>query len=140
MPVALDPNDLFEYVLLNDRAKPKEEQPTFLFHFPTCRERKKIARLFDELTSTVDEAFDKVCEGLRIILAGWRNVRNRSGKPIDYDPSELDNVISANDLFELRVTLLEEMDVTELDKKKLARQSLSNTEKSVSDAVPLATV
>ena len=44
MPVALDPSEIYRYVLSTDRAKAESQRPTLLFHFPTGREQRQIAQ------------------------------------------------------------------------------------------------
>ena len=46
--IALDPNEKYKYVFSTDREKPVDQQPALIFHFPTCREVRQIANLFDE--------------------------------------------------------------------------------------------
>ena len=59
MPVALDPNEIFPYVILTDRAKPTEEQPTLLFHFPTVTETRRIANAFDAASAAFVTSFSE---------------------------------------------------------------------------------
>jgi hypothetical protein len=136
MPVALDSNEIHQYVISTDRSKPTEEQPTLLFHFPTCREARQIANKFDasDKAKTVDESFQIRCDAVRIILCGWHNFKNRDGNEITYDPKELDAVLTDNDLTELNVRLLKDMSATEIEKKRSVLFPQSSTASSVAVA------
>jgi len=135
MPVALDPNEKYSYVLSTDRAC-GEHAPTLVFHFPTCREQARIAELFDaaEKTQTVRESLTLRCDAVRMILVDWRNLVDRQGKPIAYDPETLEDVLSDNDLTELQARLLREMSMAEWDKKKSVLLSQSNSAPSAPGA------
>ena len=129
MPIALDPNETFCYVLSTDRLKPEEERPTLVFYFPTAREVRQIGRAFERAmkdTKNVEEWIEERCNALRIILADWKNFRARDGQPVAFDPEMLDAVLSDGDLTELEARLLKEMALAETDKKKFARSALLN--------------
>jgi len=136
MPVALDPNETYSYVICTDRLKAVERRPTLIFHFPTGRDQKKIALLFDESdkAETAEEMIELRCDAVRVILAGWKNFTGRDGNDIPYNPEMLDAVLSDNDLTELNARLLREMSFAEMDKKKLAFSALSNLAVSAKDA------
>jgi hypothetical protein len=134
MPIALDTNEIYRYVISTDRSK--EIAPTLLFHYPTCREARQIAAKFDEAdkASSVDDLVRLSCEAIQIILAGWEHVTDRAGNVIKYNPSELDTVLTLIDFDELRAKLLKDMSASELEKKRSALFPPVNTVNSASDA------
>ncbi len=137
MPIALDPNETFCYVLSTDRLKPEEERPTLVFYFPTAREVRQIGRAFEHAmkdTKNVEQWIEERCNALRIILADWQNFRARDGQPVAFDPEMLDAVLSDGDLTELEARLLKEMGFAEADKKKFARSALSSSAGSAPNA------
>jgi hypothetical protein len=130
MPVALDPNETYSYVMSTDRLKPEAERPTLIFYFPTGRETRQIALAFDDAMAksrSVDEWMDMRFDALRPILAGWKNFRDRKGNPVPFDRDMLDTVLSDTDLTELESRLLKEMSFEEQAKKKSAFSALSNS-------------
>ena len=134
MPVALDPNETYDYVILTDRQR--ENPPTLVFRFATCREQRKIAMLFDESDKAddVDASMELRCEAVGILLLNWRNFFDREGQPVPFNAEMLDSILSDNDLTELDGRLLKELSVSEMDKKKFALSALSNLAGSAKDA------
>lgn len=88
MPLALDPNATWKFVLPTDRDKP--EPPAFVFRHLTgrqwvaldarLRELGEMDRGADGFTAQLDE--------IRRHLAGWENM----GRP--YAPADLDEIVS----------------------------------------------
>jgi hypothetical protein len=132
MGIALDTNEVCEYVLTLDKDKP--ERPTFLLRYVSYRDANRIAKLFDESDSATDSelAYNKALEGIKIALVGWRNVG------IDYKPEDLDAVVTMSDIAEIRVMLLATIGNSESDKKKAKLQSKSSTAKSANVTEPTA--
>jgi hypothetical protein len=137
MPVGLDPTETYRYVISTDRTKPEGEQPALIFHYPTCRETRKIANLLDESerATTLDEGITKRCEAIRVILVGWEHFNDRKGNAILYNPDELDDVLSDADFTELNARLLTEMSASELEKKRYALFPQSSSESSAVSAM-----
>jgi hypothetical protein len=140
MPIALDTNEKYRYVLSTDRSKPADKQPALIFHYPTCREVRQIANKFDEAEAakTVGEGIDMRCEAIKIILCGWENFTDRDGSPIPYDPAKIDEVLSDTDFTELNARLLREMSMSEVEKKRHAFSMLSTSANSAPNAATAA--
>jgi hypothetical protein len=138
MPVALDPSEVYRYVISTDRSKPEEKRPTLLFHYPTLREARKIANLFDQSdrAKSTDESVQLRCDAVRVILVGWENFTDRDGTPIPYDPNELDAILTDTDITELHARLLGDMALSEREKKVSALSAPTNTASSAPDAAP----
>jgi hypothetical protein len=132
MPIALDTAEIFRYVFSTDREKPKEVQPTLLFHYPTCREVRKIANLFEQSdkAQSIDEAIKLRCDAIKVILAGWEHFTDRAGNVIPYDPNELDSILTDTDFTELNAKLIKSMSASELEKKAFALYPPSKQESS----------
>lgn len=101
MPIAVDPESLFPFVLESDKGKPSP--PTFLLKPLTVREfRKAVAVDADvQAAATTDAAITIIMDGIRLGLRGWRNVTDSDGKPIDYSPEALEDVIEISEAKEL---------------------------------------
>jgi len=135
MPLACDTQETIDFALLTDRLKPEGERPTFVFKFVHCRDWLKMSKLFaaaDEADNEVD-AVNLSHEGIKVALVGWRNIFI-DGKPASFNHDDLDLVTSVADIHDIRLNMLEQLTLTELDKKKFARQSLSNSEHSAQTA------
>lgn len=136
MAVAIDPNQTHRYVICTDRTKPIEEQRALVFYFPTAREQRQIARLFDESgeKGNAEKSMELHCQAVKLILAGWENFRDRQGELVPFDPSNLDAILSDNDLIELNARLLKELSASEMDKKKFALSLLFSSASSAASA------
>jgi hypothetical protein len=124
MPIALDTNEIFRYVFSTDRGRDKP--PTLLFRYPTARQTREIANLFDQSdkAATPDESLALMEKAVKVILAGSENMP--AGEPGDY--------LSDTDFSELRGRLLKEMSANELEKKVSAFSRLSTLENSAKSA------
>jgi hypothetical protein len=139
MPFALDATEIFEYVISTDRTKPKEQRPALLFHYPTCREARQIARAFDEADKAedVEQSIKMRCDAIRLILCGWKHFVHRNGNPVAYDPAQLDTILTDTDITELHQILLKDMSLSEIEKKRAALSMQSGTAaNSAKDATP----
>ncbi len=136
MPVGLDPQETFDYVISTDRAKEEKLRPTLIFHYPTAREQRKVAHLFDSAAEarTVEESFMRRADAVRVLLVGWNNFRDRHGNDIPFDPDELEAVLSDHDMTELDARLLNDLSLSELDKKKFVLFARSSSENSAANA------
>lgn len=130
MPLAIDTAEVFAYVFSTDRAK--ENPPALLFNFPSCREAREIANLFDKAQSaaTVDEFYALRLAAVQVKLIGWR------GFPVPYAPDAVSSVLSDGDMTELQARLLKEMLATEVEKKASAFFALSNLVASAPAVAP----
>lgn len=88
MPIALDPKATFDYVLMDDRSLPQEEQTVFQLRGLTVAEEARVA---DSMISSVpgqDEL--SIRSGthqltvLRFGLRGWSNFKDSSGSDIHF--------------------------------------------------------
>jgi hypothetical protein len=136
MPVGIDPSEIYPYVISTDRSKPKEEQPTLLFYYPTCSEVRQIANKFDasNTAATVDESIKLRCDAMRIILCDWKNFKRRNGDPFPYDPTKLDEILTDTDFTELKARLIANMSASEIEKKRSVLFAPSKPDNSANDA------
>ncbi|MDD5762175.1 MAG: hypothetical protein PHP88_06650 [bacterium] len=87
MPIAVDPNKSWEYVLLVDRELPPEQQTVFELKVLTARD---LASIQDgSTTGNVDGSlmFKSGTQTLRILdlgVSGWRNFKNESGAEVPF--------------------------------------------------------
>lgn len=132
MPLVLDTNETCELVLTTDKGK--ENKPTFLLRFLSHRDWMRAAHLIDEAEELLEtkptgntsrelsrnaielsgKAFGKTVEAFKIALVGWKNI------DIPFDPNKLEDILSDWDAAEIRNKMLDELTITELDKKKHA--------------------
>ena len=96
MPIALDPNQTFKYVLKSDREK--ENPPTFEFRYLTGRQWRQYAEFFDRLPECQSgtEASQKIFDQVRDALRGWSSMSD-----IAYDPDKLEDITTLDEAKEL---------------------------------------
>ena len=139
MPLALDTEQTFDRVLESDKDKPEDKRPTFTFRFLSNREWKQVAKLADNIQDLQDKDLEplltEVENGLRVGLVGWRNMVNpQTGKPIPYNPENLDMIINPAEMWELVFKVRNHVSLDVSDKKKSVSQSQSSTGKSAKPA------
>jgi len=107
MPIALDPDQTFKYVLESDRGK--ENPPAFRFRYLTSREWKQLTRLNDALIESADgaDAMGKVEDAVRVALVGWENMGDHG-----YDPDKLEDIINPAEGRELLFAIAETIEPT----------------------------
>jgi hypothetical protein len=135
MGLALDTDQTFDYVLENDQDKPGDK-PTFVFRFLAARDWAKVRKMFDLAAKDDDNGgyVNGCIQALRIPLVGWRNM------PLEYNPDNLDLVLTAADLGEFSAALLGKMTQEEFERKNSARQLRSASKSSVGTAVTESTI
>ena len=105
MPIGLDPSQTAPYVLRQDREGPEEDRPTFLFHFLTRAEVRRATELRERARQQRDnEASEQLLDECILIgLAGWRNVNDRNGRPIQFEPTpeKLDQALTLVEKWEI---------------------------------------
>jgi hypothetical protein len=140
MPLSVNPNETFPYVLVTDREKPADERPEFFFRYLRASEADGVEKLFEasKAGETSEAVYGHAMAGILIALAGWRNVRYGNGKPLAFNHAEVGHALERADILELRDNLLYEMTLSRLDKKKSAFASQSIMAASA-PATPAAT-
>lgn len=142
MPLVLEPDSHYEYVLENDKAKPKEKQPTFIFKYLNSRKARELAKLSDKFQkddAPDDAAMDAVYEAIKIALVGWRNMAWPDGKELEFNPEILDEILTLSESIELLYAAGDQFPTFE-DKKKLDSPSTSSTARSARTAKDRKTV
>lgn len=128
MPIAVDPNSTYDYVLEGDRDK--EKPPSFTVKYLVCSKWKEVAMLHDEFKAAdgVGEQLDAAAKTIKIALAGWKNMPNFEGTGMmDYNPDVILDLLTLTELTELMRAILHQS-IEPDDKKKLESPSDSNTE------------
>jgi hypothetical protein len=125
-------------VFSTDRNKPNP--PTLLFHYPTCAELRDIGIAFDAARKepSLTESIKLRADAIRTILAGWENVRNRTGHIVPFNPADLETILTDTDFTELDARMLRDMANCELEKKRSALLSLSSMDVASSASAPIA--
>lgn len=133
MPLALDPAETVPVSLLSDMEKPEGTRPAFDCRYVTCREVIRIAKLINDADALDDnEAVNaKLQEALEISVVGWRNMTDRKGKAINFDPTSLDDVLTVAEKYELAYKASMNARLAEQDKKKLNLRRISPSPVSV---------
>ena len=105
MPIALDPGHTAGYVLKRDQQKPENSRPTFLFHYLTRAESRRVRDLRERARGEQDQDASEqlLNDALLVGLVGWRNVADRNGKAVEFTPSSesLDEVLTLVEKWEL---------------------------------------
>ena len=135
MPLVLEPDSTYEYVLTNDAGKPKEKQPTFIFRYLSSRKWREVADLSDSFDKddSGNAAMDAVFEAIKKTLAGWRNMTEPDGRPVDFDIEKLEDIVTPGEAMELLRAAVSQMPTVD-DKKKLDSPSTSSTDRSARSA------
>lgn len=125
MPRCLDPGSDFELCLESDEVKPADERPTFRFRVLSMRE-------WDDANSVEGGRIDAVKALLSSACVGWSNMIDRQGREIPY-------AVGVSDITTLldhaeSIELLDKLQVTYLDKKKLPSTPPSTADNSAATA------
>ena len=103
MPIAMDKDARFPFVLETDRVK-ETEVPTFYFSALTMRDWRKLnqrAQAIDQCPN-VDAALDEMCSIIGSNLVGWEFMTNpATGKPMAFKKKKLGDLITMNEGWEL---------------------------------------
>lgn len=120
--IALDPNETFEVVLDSDAGK--ASPPTFVFRYRSARDWRAAFRLAEQNENeSATDRFDRLCACVREALVGWRDViDNRVGigaqaVHIEYDPAQLDALLTVGELWELYQKSLRQARMSDDEKK-----------------------
>ncbi|MEO6077869.1 MAG: hypothetical protein ABIP54_03715 [Candidatus Andersenbacteria bacterium] len=128
MPIAISTSDTFQFVLLTDQSK--QDKPTFIFRYLSAKEYRQTAKLFTEREEVktiddLDKLGNRTITVLKSYLKDWRNITDRDGKPMAYDPERLEDILSQLELREFEDRFLSEMVLNEHDLKKSKLQLVS---------------
>ena len=86
MAVIVDPDIPLEFVLPEDRKKPKKDQTVFRLKPLTGREFAKLAGSL----ALAQENPEKIYDLLRVTLIGWDRLKNSSGSEVEYTSDAVD--------------------------------------------------
>lgn len=140
MPLALDTNERFSVVLESDLGKPEGERPTFTFRFLSIREWREVAKVGDDKAAldamAPDDALDAILDAIRLNLVGWRHMKDRRGKPIEFSYTELDTVLTLGEAWELYYSARRQNRLDPESKKNSESPSPTATAKSAASADP----
>jgi hypothetical protein len=128
---------------------PKCDQPKLYFKQLTGRDRSRIMSvcieqdkiLESELArepSVLQSVMNAHYEVIAPLLRGWENQLDESGKPLAFDPADLDRCIDDADMMELRVALPIKSMNDAADRKKSASALLSSSKPVVLDVLETA--
>ena len=131
MPIICDPESEFEIVLETD--KDKENPPTFIYRQLNTREFKRVGAVFDQMNhgqvSGIVEQIDIIMEAVTTGLLGWKNVFDRDGNEMAFQPMDLDLVLTPVEMSgDLMSKILISGQTTHEDKKKSESQVASVTD------------
>jgi len=138
MPLVLEPNATYEYVLDCDKEKPADKQPTFIFKYLSSREWKTAAKLSDKFDKKLDSAkdgeigdvaVDAVFEAIKIPLTGWRNMTMPDGREIEFAAEKLEDILTPSEAMELMRAAIDQLPSAK-DKKKFDLPSTSSMGRS----------
>ena len=118
MPIGLDPQATFNYILESDRGK--EKAPTFKIRFLTGRQWRTISQVEKDLQAATDgtEVLDHSLKIINIAVIGWENMMNGDGKKITFGSMAFDEILTISEIMELMHTSIRQIPTIE-DKKKL---------------------
>jgi hypothetical protein len=112
MPIGMDPNATFEYVLKSDREN--DPAPAFKILFLSARKWQELTRT-EEAFDQSENAPDMVDHVLSIVEAGvvgWSNMNDQ------FDKTKFGEILTIDELMELKEAVMAQTPTAE-DKKKL---------------------
>ncbi len=123
---------------------PKSDAPSLTFRILKRRHSRAIAQLAGRIgelsnkttASELDALMDDIIGFLKDQVVGWDNQTDEQGKPLPFDPADLDRILSDTDLLELVQRLPMENMATAEERKKSVSQSRSSTARTASNAPP----
>ncbi|HIJ70652.1 MAG TPA: hypothetical protein HPP87_04725 [Planctomycetes bacterium] len=138
MPLATNPRARFEVVLESDKGLPEDRRPKFIYRYLTGHQQKEIADIIDSIGRAKfgKEGIDRIFRAAKIGLIDWQNICNGDGKPVDFDPEKLEQILGMTEALEMAQKVLGQAPDFE-DKKKLDSQSPSSTGQSAVDVPAL---
>lgn len=122
MSLAADPNQTFEYSLVEDMKLPQEQRPVFLIKFLTTRQWRQLVEFREKIKNITsgEEMNMAVIEQVKPYIRGWRNVKNPdSGEAVSFSPDKIEDVLSIENMYELISAENNRQFLTAEDKKKL---------------------
>lgn len=137
--IAMDPSETVDIVL---PAYSKSTQaPTFVARQLTARERTKISRLVTEaLEHEKANEPEKTDAALTAVfsleLVSWKNVFDRDGKEVPFDPARLGDLLTWEEMWELHGAAWRETKFSEAAKKKLDVQSAASGPADAAKSAP----
>lgn len=100
MPIALSPDDTFEYTLKRDRDLPEKEQRRFTLKVLSRAEERKLTNIGLNSKGELTDPMARIDAGLTIGLRGW-NATDVEGKPREFVMPEALDCIGPYDRGEL---------------------------------------
>jgi len=95
MPIALDPNESWPYVLTSDRIKPAP-QPTVMLRHLTVGQWRRLNKFLsapDALDGLdADGVLDQLTERVKAVVLGWRNLAK---------PPAVDEMLTSREMWEI---------------------------------------
>jgi hypothetical protein len=140
--IAASPAETLDLWLNDDPSVPECERTVFTVYYPTRNEAKAL-RLFAERTTSPVEAqtlrehedsLDSLVALLGPLIAGWRNVRDRAGQPVPFDPKRIGDVLTETELWGLTGGILQHSQLSEIHRKKFVWRSRFATDNVASAA------
>jgi hypothetical protein len=131
MGFAISTSDTFEYVLQDKRDL--NNPPKLIFRYLSARDNDKLDKLFEDATLSDDIYLGtaKALEGISLALVGWTY-------KTPFKSSEIDNVLTRADIFELKNNLSVLMTISQSEKKVSVLRLQSTLDKSVKTSVQAA--
>jgi len=126
MPIAINPDSTFKYVLFSDRGK--ENKPAFILRYLTSRQWRKIAKMSEDFETSggAEKVLDKALDVIKSCLVGWENMS------IEFNFDKIEDILVPVEITELMQAAISQMPTVE-DKKKLDSQSPSDTGSSAAN-------
>lgn len=134
MPLATNPNAIYELVLDSDKDIDKKERPKFLYRYLTGSQQIELTVLMDKIedTGTGEYALNQIFKAASIGLIGWDNIRDDRGELIPFAIDKLKDVVGMMEAIELSRKVLEQRPtLNELKNSEL--QLPSDTEAAAND-------
>lgn len=145
MPLAIDPNEMFDLVLDGDKAKPESARAKFSFRYMSYRQFREASRIADEREKLVgagaenadyvarsEQSAAKIFAALKRQIAGWRALS------IPFSAEKLEDVLTLSEALELFYGSMRQSRISVAEKNASAPPSASSSDKSAKATVPPA--
>jgi hypothetical protein len=133
--IPLDPNDLVEVVLPEHADEPSETRPVLFCRAGSVGFWRRLRQQID--AAGAEGSAEVIVRELGRIITAGRNLRTFDGQPITWEgPETLYEIMSDVGLLMLPADLRSAVQLGDLEKKALRRQSPSAAEESAGTADP----
>jgi hypothetical protein len=101
--LSANPQARAQFVLRSDADTPAKDRPVFLVKFMTPADIEKYQNIVSEIGQQKDrrEVGRLIWDAIVVGVTGWKNVKGTDGKPLEFNPKNLFDACSEQEIIEL---------------------------------------